>query len=141
MESCRFCNPLGDGEHQFIKKFACGNLYLNKSQHYYGYLVYIYHKHAKDFSEIDEADLLQVHQDLLYITKVVKRVFPETDLINIASLQNVVRHLHWHIIPRREGDANWGGPPWPYNKVKLPEDELIYIILRYQEEFNRDYTY
>ena len=42
MESCRFCNPLGDGDHQFIKKFACGNLYLNKSQHYYGYLVYIY---------------------------------------------------------------------------------------------------
>ena len=72
MESCRFCKPLGDGNHQFIKKFACGNLYLNKRQHYYGYLIYVYHKHAKDFSEIDEADLLQVHQDLLYITKVVK---------------------------------------------------------------------
>lgn len=61
MNSCRFCKPLGDDYHQFIKRFACGNLYLNKSQHYYGYLIYIYHKHVKDFSEIDCVNEPQRH--------------------------------------------------------------------------------
>ena len=35
------------------------------------------------------------------------------DHINIASLGNVMPHLHWHIIPRYRADPRWGGPIWP----------------------------
>jgi len=32
--------------------------------------------------------------------------------INLASLGNMVPHLHWHVIARFEGDARWPAPVW-----------------------------
>jgi diadenosine tetraphosphate (Ap4A) HIT family hydrolase len=36
--------------------------------------------------------------------------------INIGALGNIVRQLHVHIIARVEGDPNWPGPVWGYEK-------------------------
>ena len=30
----------------------------------------------------------------------------------MASLGNVVQHLHWHVIPRFEDDAHFPAPVW-----------------------------
>jgi diadenosine tetraphosphate (Ap4A) HIT family hydrolase len=32
--------------------------------------------------------------------------------VNLASLGNVVPHLHWHVIARFEWDARWPAPVW-----------------------------
>ena len=32
--------------------------------------------------------------------------------VNVASLGNVVPHLHWHIIPRYADDAHFPAPVW-----------------------------
>ena len=52
--------------------------------------------------------------------------------INIASLGNVVRQLHIHVIARNEGDSNWPGPVWGFGEKKpyKPEqaDHLIETI-------------
>jgi diadenosine tetraphosphate (Ap4A) HIT family hydrolase len=32
--------------------------------------------------------------------------------INLASLGNMVPHLHWHIIPRYTDDAHFPAPVW-----------------------------
>ena len=34
------------------------------------------------------------------------------DKINLASLGNVVPHLHWHVIPRFADDAHFPAPVW-----------------------------
>jgi diadenosine tetraphosphate (Ap4A) HIT family hydrolase len=34
------------------------------------------------------------------------------DKINLASLGNVVPHLHWHVIPRFADDAHFPSPVW-----------------------------
>jgi diadenosine tetraphosphate (Ap4A) HIT family hydrolase len=34
------------------------------------------------------------------------------DKINLASLGNVVPHLHWHVIPRYTDDAHFPAPVW-----------------------------
>lgn len=34
------------------------------------------------------------------------------DKLNVASLGNVVRQLHIHVVARRVGDAAWPGPVW-----------------------------
>lgn len=45
------------------------------------------------------------------------------DKLNVASLGNMVRQLHVHIIARFEGDAAWPGPVWgvgetePFDRV------------------------
>jgi diadenosine tetraphosphate (Ap4A) HIT family hydrolase len=36
----------------------------------------------------------------------------QPDKVNVASLGNVVPHLHWHVIPRYNDDAHFPGPIW-----------------------------
>lgn len=43
--------------------------------------------------------------------------------INIASLGNMVRQLHIHVIARSEGDANWPGPVWGHETATSYRDE------------------
>jgi diadenosine tetraphosphate (Ap4A) HIT family hydrolase len=39
--------------------------------------------------------------------------------INIATIGNMVRQLHIHIIARDEGDPNWPGPVWGFGERDL----------------------
>jgi diadenosine tetraphosphate (Ap4A) HIT family hydrolase len=36
---------------------------------------------------------------------------------NVATLSNVVTQMHWHVVGRNEGDANWPGPVWGFEKA------------------------
>jgi diadenosine tetraphosphate (Ap4A) HIT family hydrolase len=41
----------------------------------------------------------------------VRNIF-EPQKVNVASLGNVVPHLHWHVIPRFVDDAHFPAPVW-----------------------------
>jgi diadenosine tetraphosphate (Ap4A) HIT family hydrolase len=45
------------------------------------------------------------------------------DKLNVASLGNMVRQLHLHIVARFEGDAAWPGPIWGVGEAE-PLDAL-----------------
>ncbi len=40
----------------------------------------------------------------------------DCDKINRGSLGNVVPQLHYHIVARNRGDANWPGPVWGFGE-------------------------
>jgi diadenosine tetraphosphate (Ap4A) HIT family hydrolase len=42
------------------------------------------------------------------------------DKINLASLGNVVPHLHWHVIPRWRDDSHFPAPIWATAKRAVP---------------------
>ena len=44
--------------------------------------------------------------------ELAQRAVLDPDKINLASLGNVVPHLHWHVIPRYRDDAHFPGPIW-----------------------------
>ena len=39
------------------------------------------------------------------------------DKINLASLGNMVPHLHWHVIPRWRGDRHFPDPIWAAPRI------------------------
>ena len=41
-------------------------------------------------------------------------VWPAPAKINLASLGNVVPHLHWHVIARYEWDSHFPAPVWAH---------------------------
>jgi diadenosine tetraphosphate (Ap4A) HIT family hydrolase len=44
--------------------------------------------------------------------------------VNIASLGNVVPHLHWHVIPRYADDMHFPAPIWGQAK-RTPSEETL----------------
>jgi diadenosine tetraphosphate (Ap4A) HIT family hydrolase len=43
------------------------------------------------------------------------------DKLNVASLGNVVRQLHVHIVARRKTDPAWPGPVWGHGAPRAYE--------------------
>ena len=46
------------------------------------------------------------------------------DLMNYASLGNVVPHLHWHLVPRYMSDRRWGGPIYTTTREEMRDTRL-----------------
>jgi diadenosine tetraphosphate (Ap4A) HIT family hydrolase len=45
------------------------------------------------------------------------------DRLNYTCFGNAAPHVHFHIIPRRETDPDWGKAPWRENEAALADDE------------------
>jgi diadenosine tetraphosphate (Ap4A) HIT family hydrolase len=71
-----------------------------------GYIRIITQKHIKEFSELNNEEAIKLTLIIKNLEKgILKALKP--DKINIASLGNVVPHLHIHMIPRYINDPWW----------------------------------
>ncbi len=73
-----------------------------------GYVRVIPHKHIRELSELSDKELIS----LTLLIKKIEKIMLNTlnpDKINVASLGNMVAHLHIHIIPRFKNDPWWPG--------------------------------
>lgn len=71
----------------------------------------IWTAHVAEFSDLGEAD----RQHCMAVVVVVERVLREAlqpTKINLATLGNVVPHLHWHVIARFDWDSHFPQPVW-----------------------------
>jgi diadenosine tetraphosphate (Ap4A) HIT family hydrolase len=76
-----------------------------------GFCRVIWQAHVREMSDLAPADrhhLLTV----LGATEAAVRAVVSPDKINLASLGNVVPHLHWHVIPRWTDDSHFPAPIW-----------------------------
>ena len=69
-----------------------------------------------------EMTSLSTHgRDLLmravYVVEETQQSVLSPDKINLASLGNMVPHLHWHVIPRWRGDRHFPDPIWAPARV------------------------
>jgi diadenosine tetraphosphate (Ap4A) HIT family hydrolase len=106
----------------FIGQTKLSYLLLNFDQTFLGRLILVPKHEQPDLESVDPVDLGLMMLEVADVGGQIKRAF-NADRMNYASLGNVVEQLHWHIIPRYEGDRNWGGPPWPVIATRHPTDE------------------
>jgi len=122
--SCPFDAPRPDYSADFclIGKLAVSSLYLDRNQTYRGHSVLIYD--AAHVCSIDRlaADAWAALSADLHAATVAVTAAVLPDHLNVASLGNVVPHLHWHIVPRYKSDPRWGRPIWssdmPVNRLE-----------------------
>ncbi|MEO1143214.1 MAG: HIT domain-containing protein, partial [Pseudomonadota bacterium] len=62
-----------------------------------------------EWHELEEKSGQLIDQDVSLAAKVLKQI-TNCEKINIASLGNMVRQLHIHIVARDIGDPNWPNP-------------------------------
>ncbi|WP_370587119.1 HIT family protein [Undibacterium sp. LX40W] len=78
---------------------------------YPGFCRVIWNAHAKEMTDLPISDRSSLMQAVCKVEQAVRDVM-QPHKINLASLGNMVPHLHWHVIPRYLDDAHFPNPIW-----------------------------
>jgi diadenosine tetraphosphate (Ap4A) HIT family hydrolase len=105
---CELCENVGGQQ-----LFANGQLrvVLVDDANYPGFTRVIWHEHVKEMTDLSEPHRQLLMRTVFLVEQVQRDVLAPTK-INLASLGNMTPHLHWHIIPRWQGDATFPQPIW-----------------------------
>ena len=78
---------------------------------YPGFCRVIWNDHVKEMSDLSPEDRLTINEAVYQVELALVSVMKPLK-VNLASLGNMVPHLHWHVIPRFEDDAQFPNPVW-----------------------------
>lgn len=120
--ACEFCASPGGA---ILWQNALCRVVRVDEPDYPGFCRVILARHAREMSDLDEAE----RSGLMAVVFAVEAAVRETmqpDKMNLASLGNMVPHVHWHVVPRFRDDRHFPGPIWaaPQRaRAPLPERE------------------
>ena len=92
----------------------------SKEQFYRGYTLLVLNHHAVELFDLDHAIRQQFVEDANHMAEALNKTFQPLKM-NLCLLRNTLRHIHWHLIPRRETDPD---PKWPVWKFPFPDVQL-----------------
>ena len=88
-------------------------------------------KNITDISELNLKDQLLLMKEIVYCSKLMKKVF-KTSNLNVEKIGNIVPQLHIHIIARYKNDISWPLSVWVvkeknYTKLNLKKTKEMVI--------------
>ncbi|HEX2826585.1 MAG TPA: HIT family protein [Burkholderiales bacterium] len=78
---------------------------------YPGFCRVIWEAHVKEMTDLSDADCIHL-MEVVFAVESVLRELLQPDKINLASLGNLVPHIHWHVVPRFADDPHFPQPIW-----------------------------
>ena len=71
----------------------------------------VWNAHIAEFSDLTDTQRQHCMQAVVWVEEALRQHLAPTK-INLASLGNMVAHLHWHIIARFDWDSHFPAPIW-----------------------------
>ena len=105
---CALCNPAS--EFVLWQDGFCRVTLVDDSD-YPGFCRVILERHMSEMTDLSAPERERL-MDAVFAAEAVLREVLAPDKINLASLGNVVPHLHWHVIPRYRDDPHFPNPIW-----------------------------
>jgi diadenosine tetraphosphate (Ap4A) HIT family hydrolase len=118
--NCELCATPGGEVIYEEEKFR---VVLIDDAQYPGFCRVIWTAHAREMTDLEVLDRILL-MDAVWQTEMAVREVMQPDKVNLASLGNVVPHLHWHVIPRYADDMQFPGPVWAQPQ-RTPPDETL----------------
>ncbi len=78
---------------------------------YPGFCRVVLNRHAREMTDLDAGERTRLMEKVFAVEAALRRVM-NPDKVNLASLGNLVAHLHWHVIPRYIDDRHFPRPIW-----------------------------
>ncbi len=78
---------------------------------YPGFCRVIWNTHVREMSDLDPVDRAHCMHVVLAVEQALRTALAPAK-INLASLGNMVAHVHWHVIPRFTDDPHFPQPVW-----------------------------
>ena len=104
---CELCEQPGD----VIVHNQDWRVVLVNDTHYPGFCRVIWNQHVKEMTDLS-ADQRSRFMEAVWQVEAAIREVMQPHKVNLASLGNVVPHLHWHVIPRFTDDMHFPNPIW-----------------------------
>ncbi|CAM3710809.1 HIT family protein [Polynucleobacter antarcticus] len=76
-----------------------------------GFCRVIWNHHIAEMTDLSYGEREHL-MTLVFAVEEAVRLVMHPDKVNLASLGNMVPHIHWHIIPRYKDDAFFPGSVW-----------------------------
>ncbi|GAB3625207.1 histidine triad (HIT) protein [Pandoraea terrae] len=105
---CPFC--AGDGG-EVVWRDAVLRVVLADEPGYPGFCRVVWGAHVAEMSDLPGAAREHVMRTVFAVEKALRAVLAPHK-VNVASLGNMVPHVHWHVIPRFRDDAHFPGSVW-----------------------------
>jgi diadenosine tetraphosphate (Ap4A) HIT family hydrolase len=118
--ACELCERSGG---ELIHQGELFRVVLVDDTNYPGFCRIIWRDHVKEITDLNELDRMLMMDVMWQVEQVVRDVM-QPEKINLASLGNMVPHLHWHVIPRYTDDAHFPAPVWAEVK-RTPSSESL----------------
>ena len=106
--NCELCN---NSKESIIWKTQQCRVILVDDADYPGFCRVILNQHVKEMTDLPVSARNDLMQVVFAVETAIRQVL-NPDKINLASLGNVVPHLHWHVIPRFREDKHFPNPIW-----------------------------
>lgn len=124
--ACELCDsPGGD----LVWQNALCRVVRVNDPNYPGFCRVILNRHVKEMVDLPESERQSLMQVVFAVEQALTTLM-HPDKINLASLGNLVPHVHWHIIPRFSDDAHfpqpiWAAPARTGNRRTAPTIEIL----------------
>lgn len=108
VNSCPLCQPVNEtvlAQDRLTRVIQVGDL------DWPGFHRVIYNDHSAEMTDLAGPEQQAVLQQVLEQESALRQHF-QPDKINLASLGNMVPHLHWHVICRWRTDPYWPASLW-----------------------------
>ena len=113
MRGCELCDDAG-GEILWEDDW-CRAVWAYQPDHP-GFCRVIWDRHVVEMADLEPRERERIMRVVFALERALIEVL-QPDKINLASLGNVVPHIHWHVIPRFADDPHFPNPVWG-NKLR-----------------------
>src|SRR5688572_25051573 len=103
MAACEFCSSPG-GAVLWQDEFC--RVVRADEPDYPGFCRVILNRHVREITDLDAGERSRL-MDVVFDVEAAVRQAMRPHKMNVASLGNLVPHLHWHVIPRFEDDRHF----------------------------------
>jgi diadenosine tetraphosphate (Ap4A) HIT family hydrolase len=111
MSACVLCNSSDESEGEIVWRNDDLRVLLVNDARYPGFCRVIWNAHVQEMTDLEAVQRARI-MDVVWRVESAVRTVMQPHKINLASLGNMVPHVHWHIIPRYADDAHFPQPIW-----------------------------
>lgn len=103
---------------------------LVENTDYPGFCRVIWNDHIQEMTDLSPHKRTVLMDTVFAVESAIRKVM-QPEKINLASLGNMVPHLHWHVIPRYADDSHFPNPIWaaPLRNPRFSDNKDILVRL------------
>lgn len=131
---CRICAKTG-GNRMLIKRSRLSFAALNAFPYNNGHLLIMPNRHIGEISRLTDEEILDMQKLLADMTRLLAKTLKPAGFnigMNLGRTAGagITDHLHWHIVPRFDGDTNFMPVIGSTKIISQSLDELRRLLIK-----------